>query len=38
VACCGITGSGRITRGNRKVVVVADLPASEIRKIAESVE
>jgi len=38
VACCGVTGSGRITRGNKKVVVVADLPASEIRKIAESVE
>lgn len=38
VSCCGVTGTGRITRGKKTIEVVADLPASEIRKIAESVD
>lgn len=38
VSGCGMTNTGTITRGGKKVVVVADLPADEIRKIAESVD
>jgi len=36
--CCGITGSGRITRKDKTIVVIADLPPTELRKIAESVK
>ena len=35
---CEMAGTGRISRANKTVVVVADLMPDEITKIAESVD
>lgn len=38
MSCCDVADSGRITHPDKSIVVVADLPAEEIQKIAASIK